>query len=840
METKKVTELNNQQKVVLGALFHDIGKFRQRRGDKYLSDYNVDLCPQFEGKISHVHAGHTGKFLEEMGLDDIADISAKHHLSADKLDNNEIDNILTAIIKKADWLSSGMDREKLKDYDQNTKDRSDRLSKEQQHYIKARLESVFEQVFDNKTDEEKLITQLKPLSNKDVFPSKRDEINDSYEALYSQFLEEANDFGFDKQSNFNQQYLSWLYLLEKYTWCIPSSSYDVIPNVSLYDHSKTTAAFSDALYLYHEDQNTLNYKNIINGNLAENKFVLIQGDFSGIQDFIFNIKGHSHAAKMLRARSFFVSIATDITAYALCEEIGLTSAGIVMNAGGKFTILAPNTSKTHKAIENIENLVNKRFRDLTYGQTRMNIACVEASEQDFYIHLDSVPMFSEKMKELNNKLEQKKLKVEIENPVFKNYLTEWTNKNQDEGACDSCNTNPKQDGDFCVDCKKFDEIGKQIIKADFISIGKNLKSDKSDFFEMILGYKISFKKDINAEYIFALKEESNNLTKKEFYPIKRYAGNLPKITKDDIENLKYENISERIQEKDFSFQEELPKTFEYIAHDSLTDNGEMKYKGKPFLGIIKADVDDLGFIFSKGFEREIKDKKINTATFSKYASLSRMLDYFFTTVLVEHIKENKMNIYTVFAGGDDLFLIGSWTEMFGLAKWINDEFKKYIANNSNIHLSMGFALAKASLPVPKMGELAEEQLSLSKNCKDKDVEKIVKNAFSMFDQTIGWTDFNKLMSFEEKIKNIEKNYSNELHEEGLSTQYLYRILHFCEMSEGTKHRDLMWEPLFHYVTAKNYTDKNMQKELLDISKDIKNWGNKLKIPLSKILYEERE
>lgn len=839
--TKKENILDNHKKVVISALLHDIGKFRQRTGLPLtvVDDFDYqNYLPEYNGRKSHYHAAHTGVALSNINKNyfdidgDIINIASTHHLSQDKFSFDKSLEPLYAIVKKADWLSSGLDRESSKKYEKSETDISERFNFGQQDHKRARLESIFSQIkIDNQASNAVKVCSLNKLSAQNCMPEDKTELSqqmaeEQYKLFWNDFESKLKAIDYSlKETNFNQFYLSMLSLLEKYTWCIPSSSFAVIPNVSLFDHLKTTTAFADALYLYHENKNTLTYKNIMESDLAENKFLLIQGDFSGIQKFIFNIKGHSHAAKILRARSFFVSVATDIVAYDLCNKIGLTPAGIVMNAGGKFTILAPNTDETKKIINDIENEVNKRMTELTYGETRMSIAYVEVAEQDFYTHLDNVPMFSNKMKELNNALEKKKMKVIIDKDtaVFNDYLDQWAEKDQDTGACISCNTNPKLKGDFCEQCSMFDSMGRQIIKAEYLSIGNNIVG-----IDVLLGYKINFVKDTKAEYSFILK----NTEITDGYPIKRYAGNLPELTATDLNDDRFSGMTEKQFDKN-DFKEGEPKTFTHLAYQSLD---KATKRGKPFLGVIKADVDNLGYIFSKGFMTKQEHKEINEQTFSKYASLSRMLDYYFTGVLMEYVKKNNLNIYTVFAGGDDLFLIGAWTDMFKAITFIKDSFKSFVAHNNGIHLSMGFALVKPSLPVPKMGELAEEQLQLSKN--------IGKNSFSMLNQTVSWNKFDELMNVGKEIETFK-----------LSTQYIYRIINFCEMSEGKTPRDLMWKPMFHYVTNKNYgrrEDIETRNYLLGIfdeqgkkiqdgfDKQIETWGNKINIPLSKMLYEERE
>ncbi len=92
-----------------------------------------------------------------------------------------------------------------------------------------------------------------------------------------------------------------------------------------------------------------------------------------------------------------------------------------------------------------------------------------------------------------------------------------------------------------------------------------------------------------------------------------------------------------------------PKTFSHIALNGL-ENINGKWIGVDNLGIIKADVDDLGLIFGCGLSKK-------RFTISRLYTMSTQFNNFFS-LYVPYILETKQefkNIYTVFAGGDDLF-----------------------------------------------------------------------------------------------------------------------------------------------------------------------------------------
>jgi CRISPR-associated protein Csm1 len=853
---------NEQFKLILSALLHDIGKFRQRTGLP-LNDYDWQVCcPESNGYRHHLHAGHTGQFLADITKktsyleQEFFDIASLHHLSLDKVQNVIKDKKYLpfyAMIKKADQLSSGHERKTLKndisEFDKtlldNTADIDNELDKQQQDYIRARLESIFQQVnVENKTEKmvyplEKLTDKIIPIENVELG---KDESVKEYNKLWQEFDNEFKKV-YKRMANddYSHQLLAYLSLLEKYTWCIPSSAYKTAPNVSLYDHLKLTASITDALYVYHNTKATLEPKDILTYH-PEARFRLIQGDFSGIQNFIFNKAGESNkfAAKILRARSFLVSLATELTAKKICEEIGITEASIIMSAGGKFTILAPNLDNIDEIIENVTKEVNKDFEKRTFGQTKMFITSVELKEEDFS-NINVV------FKQLTDKLTIQKHHPKITTTVFSDYIQQ----DKEIKVCPICGWHTVEEKyEGCNYCKEYKELGENLIKAKYLIISSNVDTAKEKK-QKFLGYFYSvfaeldgnkIIKELDKKSIIFTFNSEDTLDGNVVLPIKRITTNLPSIKKEDLENLKYKDIDskDRITESDFKNNKEAPKTFEYIARDALKDKNSEKIKGKAFLGILKADIDNLGYIFAKGFTENIYN-------FSLITSLSRMIDYFFSGWLLSKIKKDYQDIYTVFAGGDDLFLIGPYTDVFQIAKEINEHLQKYTGHHDDFHLSMGIALAKPMIPVYQLNELAETQLEKSKQYKDKVNGKTIKNAFSMFDQTVSWKDFEALMNIQSEIDRIEETYKEQLKEEGISTQYLYRILKFADMKENIdkNDRNKMWEPLFHYITAKNYNNYNdseegLKTDLLNFSKHIKKWGNRLIIPLSMMIYRERE
>lgn len=152
--------------------------------------------------------------------------------------------------------------------------------------------------------------------------------------------------------DFNSLY----YLLKKYTSFIPSAVYLDEPDISLFDHSKTTAALASCLYHYFQEKKEL-------ASDDEHSYLVISGDLSGIQDFIYKISSPQEAqkgmSKRLRGRSFYLTLLNDAIAHRIIHDLDLSEANILFCGGGHFTIIAPNTKKSHEELVNIKSEVNK-------------------------------------------------------------------------------------------------------------------------------------------------------------------------------------------------------------------------------------------------------------------------------------------------------------------------------------------------------------------------------------------------------------------------------------------------------------------------------------------------
>ena len=156
---------------------------------------------------------------------------------------------------------------------------------------------------------------------------------------------------------------SLLCLLESYLSAFPSSTNTAeSPDISLFDHLKTTAAIGVCISEYLADQNETQFKKRLFDKekqfMDEQAFLLYSADFSGIQKFIYTVASEK-ALRSLRSRSFFLELAMEHYADELLSLCGVGRTNLLYTGGGHCYMLLPNTTEVRAAIERW----NRRFND---------------------------------------------------------------------------------------------------------------------------------------------------------------------------------------------------------------------------------------------------------------------------------------------------------------------------------------------------------------------------------------------------------------------------------------------------------------------------------------------
>ncbi len=865
-------------KVAFSAYLHDIGKFAERAygvrsandvgffPDENFLNNNRDLYqPHFNGKYSHSHSVYTAAFIDHMekllpkkfnkgewGLEDsFVNLAAGHHKPKTPLQ---------WIIAVADRVSSGFDRAEFED----------KYNKEIQvrDYKKTRLITIFEGLStegkwkSDKLEDYQYRYPLKELSPDNIFPISNSAIwqidseqaSKDYRELFFNFIDVLERLSHKEYIPLWFEHFDSLFML--YASHIPASTVGyVVPDVSLYDHSRTTSAIASALYQYHAETNAMTIEAICDYEIK--KFLLISGDFYGIQDFIFTEGGSTGkaSAKLLRGRSFYVSLLSELAADIVRKELGLPSISIILNAAGKFTILAHNTDKARNIVEIIEREINKWLIKNFFGQASMGLSIIEASSDDFVSG-----KFADLWEKLSRAVDRKKYsKFDIfqHSGCVSDYLNSFDNR---LGICPFCN---KRAADSSA--KVMEEFACKIC-ADHIFIGENLvKNDQIAITAVdaeLHGRKLL--EPIFSRYQLAfptgeLKEMARESKLFKFWNIgiskdghiaknittKFLNGYVPKYEEEDLYDDRYlagrksdKKKQEMMDQIKADTDDNVPKTFAHIAVKSLNfTDAPHKFRGIEALGVLKADVDNLGLLFACGLRKDC-------LTLSRLATLSRQMNNYFSIFLPYKLKtyDRFKNIYTVFAGGDDLFLIGPWNGIIDLSGFISRSFKEYVCHNQLITISAGISVHKSNDPVLRLAEISEHALEKSKSKG--------RNRITIFGETAEWSQFFNLSEIKETLEKW-------LDYGVINNAMLFRLNELIEMRKqeqeaikDTVHLEdmecLKWRARLKYTIVRNIgkglkgEDKEKAvNEVMKVAEWLETYGGALKIPLWQIIYNRR-
>ena len=165
-----------------------------------------------------------------------------------------------------------------------------------------------------------------------------------------------------------------------------------------------------------------------------------------------------------------------------------------------------------------------------------------------------------------------------------------------------------------------------------------------------------------------------------------------------------------------------PSSFDQIASAST---------GSSLLGYLKGDVDNLGEILRKGFDS-------TKPSVSRFSAFSQMLEIFFAGHLGIRIESDFKDIYTVYSGGDDFFLIGPWNQAIEFAHAVRSEFLSFCANNGDLTFSCGIFLAKPHEPLSFCASMVETELKKAKDYLSKD-------RITIFNQPLTWDELVKVI-----------------------------------------------------------------------------------------------
>lgn len=624
------------------------------------------------------------------------------------------------------------------------------------------LTSVFSRVtVKDQARPQKMYYSIKKESPGAVFP--REEGSDEErKKLALEFIEELRSLEHHLPESWADFIMVFDGLLRKYAWCITASDYEG-EDVSLYNQSRIAGAAA-ACMLRSRDPEGRHFK-------------LVVGDFSGIQNYVFSVANVSEkgVAKRLRARSFYVDVAVSAIAQDIICRFDLTQNHILMLTGGKFYLLLPNTEDSDRLLETIEREIEESFLSLFKGQIAIHLAWITMGPEGLKDYSRSV---TEIMRVLGDKKSR----------AFHHSLTDekgWTEDKFNlyeelagKHVCRSCLRElTDRDRNHCANCTMQTEIGARLPRTRYLSY---YRGEREGTYHIYGDYWIGLWPEFRRDGAF-LTEQINGTSlpdEARGAPVKiRYMANY--IPVDD--------------------QGEV-MTFQDMAEAA---------RGAKRLAVLKADVDTLGYIFADG----LRTGKRHFGTISRVNTMSRFLEIFFSGYVNEVLTRDRAyrNVYSVFSGGDDLFLIGPWDVMPGLAEKISRDFRDFAAKNPALTISAAVSVFQPREHIANMAELSEKSLNYVKNHTVRELYpgKTGRDGVRFLGQLFGWEDLGRQLEIGERLARL-------LERKLVSTNTLKRIGTYSRMyREFLMSHDvmsLMFEPLFHYDRQRNYGELENRKE----------------------------
>lgn len=493
---------------------------------------------------------------------------------------------------------------------------------------------------------------------------------------------------------------SLLEIIENYGSYTPDNA--VRPDIPVYDVAKLTAALALCIYDRLKDNGQTELVKEDRSVLSDSKmFLIFSADISGIQSFIYNISSKS-ALKGLRARSFWLEIMLeDIIDELLCR-LELLRCNVMYTGGGHSYMILPNTERVRSVIDSFSRELNCWFEE--YFGTELYIGCgyAECSAD-----------------ELNNKTEGSYRDIfrRISEMISRSKLNRYT-------AAEIIRLNSRMPMDSereCVICKRSDRLIKAVdnpLKSNAPLSDEDTPGAAADTLRLNqrvlnsmccceicaglleLSYSIIDERK-DGGYFSVLSERPDNESSV-VLPFGQYLvcdsrETLRRRISEDSHYLRSyvknridaELHASRMWVGDYCAEKEMSRLLEHSG-------------GVNRLAVLRADIDNLGQSFVNGFD----DDHVNIMRTAEFSSkMSLFFKHDINTILRQprfrlDDSVGGRNAVIIYSGGDDVFAIGSRSDIVGFAIDLNDALNRY--SLGTLTISAGIGLFPVGYPIYEM------------------------------------------------------------------------------------------------------------------------------------------
>lgn len=748
-----------REQIYLAALLHDIGKLFQRADSPKVSQSNhlsakykdeALFCPQNKGEYTHQYTLWSAEFISRLRVhlqhllpspsedvleyEKFIELAVKHQLPQEQLTTTE------RIIQEADRLASGLHEHTIPSFP--SFDSADTAYQKQDDRLVSLLDTMGVEKVNLKNGTWKRMRIPQNFFKQFGFPEDQPTGKSDYSHVCNKLFEEIKKVQSSTLLSFTE---TLLHLLHKYTSYVPSEI-SRLTEVSLYDHLRTTAALAVCLY-----------DMMKSGENPKDRFLLIGGDISGIQSYIYQIVS-KNAAKNLKGRSFYIRMISDAIVRYILKELNLYQSHIIYNSGGGFYILAPNTSEVKNKLQKAIHEIEQRL--------------FEQHGTSLFVAIDSIPLsdaallyqqgesLSKAWGELFVKRDKKK--SQRHNHLLTNNYEAFFTPQAGQNLFDCISGEEiKANEQICSEgglsplrpiSKQQIVLGKKLRDFDFLVIASQpIKHwDTQACFEPI---------GLGIHYYFLKEKEFTRAGITDLYELDNVTILKPNTKHEDIDFIKTYKGNNIIYGFFFYGGNELHSskalTFEELCHSNRETENLKR------LGVLRMDVDNLGSIFQRGLPAE-------RGTLAHFAALSRMFDYYFSCYINEiWYQTGRDSSLIIYSGGDDVFIVGSWDTALTIARRIEQDFKEFTCNNPYFSISGGLALITPKYPIMKGAEESAEEEERAKGHRCKDQEK---NAISFLGMPLNWTHEFPI------VERLKKNIMDFHKDEVLRSAFISKII----------------------------------------------------------------
>lgn len=773
--------------LIAGALLHDIGKIVQRAA---------------ENSNATNHSNFGVKFLQLYANPTVLDCVRYHHamqMNSAKLPPSS----LAYVVYEADNIASSVDRR------HNGGDEHGFLPKQS-------LASVFNKVYEHAGDAHTQYDMFSRHQTPVFYPTESKVEHNKH--VYHYITEQWRNYFNTAQHLFDSNNL--LAMSDFYTRYIPSSTdKSQVPDISLHNHTKLTAAIAGCAYYYFKEHNPGNFRSPMYTNTSKSRkqlaYLFVSGDISGIQDFLYTIT-NQQVIKSLRGRSQYLELLSENMIDEILSALQLCRANLLYNGGGHFYMLLPNLPKTKEVLTQMEQSCNDFFIQHFAGQLSLSISHIACSANEIAgLEGGSAAELFDAVNRKNYLKKQHRYTtaqlITLTTPAALAHTQE----------CKICGMEHAHlhDG-LCAHCISFIQFGGAVL---------NYQCETDALV-------------VTPQKVNATSLQMPALQGQQFLSLVPFAQvDSPTHTYVLNQTQPWCEGAVQLLSANYTCRED--------AHAFTLEDYKNASQGIQRIAGLRMDVDNLGKLFREGLIHDELENPAHYATISRLADISDKISFFF------QYEMNKLcagrAISMIYSGGDDVFIIGAWDAVLQFALDFQRNLHDYF--NGKLTVSAGYSMYHSKTPI---SIIAKDLESLQEYAKNEDADK---NKICLFtchnDTTFTWDDFSNLVvnGYERQLEhwfNFKGNKTKDTNDArldfGMGKAYAM-IAHIREIKDA---QQINVARLMYLVARMKPTDqeslqmqpyKEMRKVLYNVSlKRNRKRLNALEMALTLQVYRNRE